>query len=167
MTAAVLLAELTQAGIELLADGDKLRYRPQSAMTPDLAERLGAHKAEILSLLQAGGRPEAANPAPLVHEPDPPAGSRFAGWVRRPDCRGRMGWELPRLPEAARWWARCEFDDLPEPPRPAYSRVGVAPCPWCGRFAWWRSVHGVVVCGNCHPPATPGLVAEWIGEPSN
>ncbi len=26
----------------------------------------------------------------------------------------------------------------------------------------WRSIHGVVVCGDCHPPATPNLVAEWL-----
>lgn len=26
----------------------------------------------------------------------------------------------------------------------------------------WRSVHGVVVCGYCHPPAHPTLVAEWL-----
>jgi hypothetical protein len=43
-------------------------------------------------------------------------GGRFADWVRRPDCHGRMGWETPDLPEAERWWARCDFDDLPEVP---------------------------------------------------
>jgi hypothetical protein len=39
----------------------------------------------------------------------------FAGWVQRPDCHGRMGWEAPNLPEWQRWWARCDFDDLPAP----------------------------------------------------
>lgn len=42
---------------------------------------------------------------------------------------------------------------------------GRDPCPWCGRFAWWRSTCGWIVCGNCHPPAVPGLVGEWIEAP--
>ena len=32
-----LLIELTRRGIELLAHGDRLRFRPRSAMTPDPA----------------------------------------------------------------------------------------------------------------------------------
>jgi hypothetical protein len=47
---------------------------------------------------------------------DDDGGGRFADWVRRPDCHGRMGWESPGLPESDRWWARCDFDDLPEVP---------------------------------------------------
>lgn len=26
----------------------------------------------------------------------------------------------------------------------------------------WRSIHGVVLCGTCVPPAHPGVVAEWL-----
>ncbi len=36
----VLLAELARHGITLRAVGDRLRYRPRSAMTPGLADRL-------------------------------------------------------------------------------------------------------------------------------
>ncbi len=50
-TPAVLLAELTGLGIELRARGDRLRFRPQSAMTPDLAERVRTHKPGLLTLL--------------------------------------------------------------------------------------------------------------------
>lgn len=39
---------------------------------------------------------------------------------------------------------------------------GKRPCPWCGHFVWWRSVHGAVVCGECHPPAESRLAVEWI-----
>jgi len=35
-----LLAELARHGITLRAVGDRLRYRPRSAMTPGLADRL-------------------------------------------------------------------------------------------------------------------------------
>jgi len=38
------------------------------------------------------------------------------------------------------------------------------PCPICGAFAWWLSIHRVVVCGVCHPPM-PGTVKRWIGDP--
>jgi hypothetical protein len=50
---AVLLVELARRGIELRAAGDRLRYRPRSAMTPDLADRLTAHRADLLAILTA------------------------------------------------------------------------------------------------------------------
>lgn len=34
-------------------------------------------------------------------------------------------------------------------------------CPGCGSGRFWRSILGVVVCGVCHPPAHPDVVAEW------
>ena len=51
MTAADVLADLTRRGIELRADADRLRFRPVTAMTPELAERVRARKAELLALL--------------------------------------------------------------------------------------------------------------------
>jgi hypothetical protein len=76
-----------------------------------------------------GGGPTIA-PAPTVAEAapvpetvpqpeaaaDPPAATWFAGWVRRPDFHGCAGSEAPDLPERQRWWARCDFSDLPESP---------------------------------------------------
>jgi hypothetical protein len=38
-------------------------------------------------------------------------------------------------------------------------------CAACGRQAWWRSVHGLLVCGACHPPASPEFVARFVGTP--
>jgi hypothetical protein len=35
-------------------------------------------------------------------------------------------------------------------------------CRTCRERRFWRSIHGVVVCGTCHPPGAPGLVTEWI-----
>ncbi len=32
----------------------------------------------------------------------------------------------------------------------------------CARHEHWRSTTGAVVCGVCHPPGHPSLVAEWI-----
>ena len=50
-SAAVLLAELTQRGFELQVRGDRLRYRPRSAMTPDLARRVRDHRDELIAIL--------------------------------------------------------------------------------------------------------------------
>jgi hypothetical protein len=55
----VLLADLSARGIELRADGDRLRFRPRAAVTPDLAARLKAHKARLLAVLQGAAGPAA------------------------------------------------------------------------------------------------------------
>lgn len=49
----VLLAAVARLGIELRACGDQIRYRPKSAMTPELAQRLTASKPEVLAVLNA------------------------------------------------------------------------------------------------------------------
>lgn len=40
--------------IELKADGDKLRFRPVEAMTPDLLRRAKRHKKELLAIVRSG-----------------------------------------------------------------------------------------------------------------
>lgn len=54
-----LLAELTARGIELQAEGGRLRFKPAAAMTPDLAERVQACKPELLSVLAGSPKPPA------------------------------------------------------------------------------------------------------------
>jgi hypothetical protein len=47
-----LLIDLDRAGVqELVAADGRLLYRPRSAVTPDLAERLRTHKAALLAAL--------------------------------------------------------------------------------------------------------------------
>jgi hypothetical protein len=70
MNAAELLLDLGRLGIRLEAHGDRLRYSPRSALTPDLADRLKAHKAELLVMLRP--TPELA-PALSVATSDAPA----------------------------------------------------------------------------------------------
>jgi hypothetical protein len=45
------LAELRQRGITVTADGEYLRLRPSTALTPELRERARAVKPELLALL--------------------------------------------------------------------------------------------------------------------
>ena len=60
-----LLSDLSRRGIELAAHGNRLRYRPRSAVTPDLAERLRIHKGALLAILgQSEGR-DGATGAPV------------------------------------------------------------------------------------------------------
>ncbi len=37
------------------------------------------------------------------------------------------------------------------------------PCYACHRSRFWRSRFGGIVCGTCHPPTDPALVAGWLG----
>lgn len=43
--------DLVQAGIVILAAGDRLRFRPQAAMTDDLLQRVKVFKRDLLMLL--------------------------------------------------------------------------------------------------------------------
>ncbi len=61
----LLLVELARRGIELRAAGDRLRYRPRSAMTPGLAERLAAHRGDLLAILTAADLAAGDTAAPV------------------------------------------------------------------------------------------------------
>lgn len=54
MSARTLIAELRLSGVELRAEGDRLRYAgPEGAVTPGLVERMRRHKPELMKLLNA------------------------------------------------------------------------------------------------------------------
>ncbi len=52
--------------------------------------------------------------------------------------------------------------------RKAHGKVRAIPpvlpgaCWACGQARYWLSVHDVLVCGTCHPPAHASLVVEWL-----
>ena len=52
MSAAKLMADLTRLRIRLEVHGDRLRYSPRTAVTPELANRMKAHKGELLAMLR-------------------------------------------------------------------------------------------------------------------
>jgi hypothetical protein len=45
------------------------------------------------------------------------------------------------------------------------SSLTTPPCYACGGTRHWKSIYGAVVCGGCHPPVNPDLVAEWLDAP--
>jgi hypothetical protein len=51
------MVDLARLGIRLEAHGDRLRYSPRSAVTPDLSDRMKAHKNQLLAMLRTGGAP--------------------------------------------------------------------------------------------------------------
>jgi hypothetical protein len=54
-----LMSDLQEHGIQLEARGDRLRYSPKAAMTPELAERVKTHKPALLAILTANDVPAA------------------------------------------------------------------------------------------------------------
>jgi len=51
MSAAELLVELDRQGFTLAAEGDRIRVAPASRLTAELRDRIGQHKAELLTAL--------------------------------------------------------------------------------------------------------------------
>ena len=52
MPAREILDALRKGGIEVVAEGDRLRFRPRSAVSPELQVAMAEHKFELLRLLE-------------------------------------------------------------------------------------------------------------------
>ena len=70
MNAAELLTDLAERGIQAIPEGEHLRLRPRSALTPELIQELRTHKAELLVLLD-GQLPLAEALPGGIREPQP------------------------------------------------------------------------------------------------
>lgn len=64
MSTAELLLEMHRLEIRMEADGERLRYYPRSALTPDLLNLVKAHKAELLAVLRPPPEPASTQPEP-------------------------------------------------------------------------------------------------------
>ena len=56
MTATEIIQDLRRLGVQLEAAGDRLRFRPKEAMTPDLLALLVQYKPDILAALSTKAR---------------------------------------------------------------------------------------------------------------
>lgn len=65
MNAEAVISRIRDLGISLRVDGDKLKYAPKSAMSPELLTALRSQKSEIMAHLQ--GRPLLADGPPEWH----------------------------------------------------------------------------------------------------
>lgn len=117
-TAVLLMAELTAQGIELRARGDRLQFRPASALTAGLADRVQRHKHELLALLRQ------PTPEPLETAAEREARRFLRVAVPRPDGRG--WWDQLAVLDPAIRAAICPdslvkqpaHSDGPDPSRP-------------------------------------------------
>jgi len=165
MTAAELLIDLARRGIRLEADGNQLRFSPRSAVTPDLADRLRAHKTELLAIL----RPEADAPS-VDHN------QAAAVWQAAVD---RLDGDTPLQAEileglrsaSARWVgdeepAERADDCFVEPLGPDGWPMGcinpdeLTPCAKCRSLEQWQTMTGRWRCLHCDPPAVADRLAK-------
>ena len=81
----------------------------------------------------------------IADPPDDPLPMLVDWFERTTSADGSLDWKwFPLFPN-------------PEPPIPT--------CYCCGKRNWWRSATGgQTTCAVCHPPVSPRVVAEWIGE---
>jgi hypothetical protein len=113
MSAAALLAALRARGVQLAADGDRLRWRPREAVTAEERAALAQHKAELLLML-AGYASELAE---------------LAVWFLQARAAGRLPcgpFDLARWAHVAdptRFYTSLEAD-LVDGPRAARARLG-------------------------------------------
>jgi hypothetical protein len=135
-----LMADLIRLGIKLEADGNRLRYSPRSAVTPDLAKRMKAHKSELLAMLRAGQTPLSLTQAVKASV------SADGKWHTLHDItRGEFD------------WINGAFDTNPGP-------IGQV-CRCHKEQLWWRSIYGEhLICGICHPPVSPGVMKNWYNH---
>jgi len=79
------MAELAAAGIRLDVDGDRLVARGRR-LPPDLADRLRAHKAELIALLTASERPQYPHNTPAGRVEGDIAGFADGNRGKLPSC---------------------------------------------------------------------------------
>lgn len=54
------------------------------------------------------------------------------------------------------------LNEFVERARECFEYSTLEPCIACKEKKYWLSIHGAVVCGICHPPASKDLVKRWL-----
>lgn len=184
MSAVDLMAHLGKLGVRLEVDGDRLRYSPRSAVTPELAGELRTHKTELVAILQADlpgewvelERRDGRRVACRLDAPDPvdwgccpepetcPTCGAFDAWW---DVRGGRHCAVcnPPHPRAAelRERARARTPEMtPERVRPSAE----GPCWKCGHAAHVDiEIHGgQSVRRDCKACGATWDFVKWYGE---
>lgn len=83
MTAQQLVATLRARGVEFQAHGDRLRFRPGEAVTPEEREMLAAFKPEVLALLAPLSLDPVTLRTVLGPQPEPAAVAALEAEVRQ------------------------------------------------------------------------------------
>jgi hypothetical protein len=122
--AEALLRELQALGVEIVADGERLRWRPRHAVSPAMRELLIQHKEAILAQLTGptgpaeGGRPTAPMPEPCAGPPSrAPQEDPRPVWVLYPGGYSDIVYTFDQIPPEATYW--CRQGDANWQPLPA------------------------------------------------
>ena len=151
MSAAKLMTDLARLGIHIEAHGDRLRYSPRSAVTPDLEHRMKAYKGELLAILRRDPEAPAIDLTDATQvwqaaldrlEGDPLFPPDVMEGLRAADAR----WADD--PEAGETDEAIEVIDPPDP------------CPKCGTLELWQSLAGDWRCLWCDPPTKARRLRE-------
>ena len=136
MIAMQLMADLTRAGIRLKAQGDRLKYSPISAMTPNLMARMKGCKEELLAIVGL----KVADQIPTKKRQHV-----------KPEIQGAAN-KIDRVFEPPRSRTGLEKS------RPF--------CVQHQNQRWWKSIYGEhLICGICHSPVIPEVLREWVLDP--
>jgi len=134
MTAVDLMANLTDMGIVLKSSGDRLRFYPRSAVTPELAGELKRHKGELLAMLRTKAGAAAID---LTDTKEAWQAAAESADDFEPEVFGRDGWPMDSI----------DPDELD-------------PCPKCGMLELWQTMAGNWRCLRCDPPTTARRLRE-------
>ena len=132
MSATQLMTDLARLGIHIEAHGDRLRYSPRSAVTPDLADRMKAHKGDLLAILRCRNGPTTQ-----------PIAKVGRAWIKLRRSDGGMDWVRSGTDVD-----HLEVIDLPDP------------CPQCGMLEMWQTLPGDWRCQRCDSPTTAWRLLE-------
>jgi hypothetical protein len=95
-----LIETVRRKGIELMVEGEKLRFYPQSAITPEMLDILRQNKQQIIVYLirQQGGLVSLYNNPPECHNPFTPHSAHELPWECDPNtCHCYQVYGYPRL----------------------------------------------------------------------
>ena len=142
MSVANLISDLARLEIQLEAHDDRLRYWPRSAVTPELAQRMKAHKGELLAILRHEGR-------------DTESVYSFTDWIEHTGTEGQIILMHPDYADN-----NLEAIDPPDP------------CQKCGTLQLWESVSGDLFgqtpskwrCTRCDPPAKAQRLRKLVAR---
>ena len=146
-----LITDLARLGIRIEVHGDRLRYSPRSAVTPDLADRMKDHKGELLAILRRDPDAPAIDLTDATQvwqaaldrlESDPLFPPDVMEGLRAADARWADDLEAGETDEAI---------EVIDPP---------APCPECGTLELWQSLAGNWRCLRCDPPTKARRLRE-------
>lgn len=149
---AIILADAARHGITLQAYAGKVRFRPRSAMTPDLAERIKTHRPALLALLSGPEIPETDTTPPADDTSGPDDAASGVSSVVSVSDRDKALWSEDELAMLAR--AGSTPADLPLVPavKDSFAEFG----------ATVVSIESAHACGERTRSETRTRVAELI-----